>query len=569
MTITDEDAGPTPTLGLIGPGDLWYKDAVIYSLNVETYQDSNGDGIGDFPGLTSRVDYLHALGITCIWLAPFYVSPNRDNRYDVADYYAVDPRLGSLGDFVDFLRVARERGIRVMIDLVVNHTSNQHPWFLSARSSRDSSYRDYYIWANELPENSDQGMVFPGSESSTWSKSEETDSYYFHRFYWHQPDLNLGNPRVREEIRKIMGFWLEVGVSGFRIDAAPFLIERKGVLSNHAEARRPHTFFRYMRGFLSWRRGDAALLAEANVRMDEVSEYVGAGDKLQLLFNFWWNQHFWLAMATRDARPLAKAIGELALLPPPCQWANFLRNHDELDLSRLSATDRSAVYEAFAPDADMRIYDRGIRRRTASMLGGDRARRELAHSVLLATSGTPVLYYGDEIGMGDELSLSERESVRTPMQWSSSTNGGFSRARDADLVRPMVRDGGFSPAHINVEDQQRDPGSFLNWLHRAIGVRKKCRELSWGRMEALPSAAASVLVVRCSSQNTVLVTVHNFSAEPQSVTIDAGFPLRSGDGPAEVFNDRQYERWPGGAVAFPIAAYGYRWFRATAALDRA
>jgi maltose alpha-D-glucosyltransferase/alpha-amylase len=563
MTVDPTDLEPRPTLDLIGPGDLWYKDAVIYSLNVETYQDSNGDGIGDFPGLTSRIDYLHALGITCIWLAPFYVSPNRDNRYDVADYYAVDPRLGSLGDFVDFLRVARERGIRVMIDLVVNHTSNQHPWFLSARSGVDAPYRDYYVWAPEPPQNADQGMVFPGSESSTWSKSEETGSYYFHRFYRHQPDLNLGNPRVREEIRKIMGFWLELGVSGFRIDAAPFLIERKGVMSTAGESRRPHTFFRYMRGFLSRRRGDAALLAEANVPMDEVSEYVGAGDKLQLVFNFWWNQHFWLSLATHDARPLVGAIGELAPLPPTCQWANFLRNHDELDLSRLKPTARAAVYEAFAPDADMRAYDRGIRRRVASMLGGDRARRELAHSVLLATSGTPALYYGDEIGMGDELSLSERESVRTPMQWSSAANGGFSTAPEADLVRPVVRDGGFSPAQVNVEEQQRDPASFLNWMQRAIGVRKKCRELSWGRMEALALANGSVLVVLCRWQNSALVTLHNLSAQPQLVAVEQVLPA-SDDPPVELFSDRRYERWAGESTGLPLSAYGYRWFRTVA-----
>ncbi|HEY4307696.1 MAG TPA: alpha-amylase family protein [Gemmatimonadaceae bacterium] len=561
MKLDGSQSEPTPTLGLVGPGDLWYKDAVVYSLNVETYQDSNDDGIGDFPGLTSRVDYLHALGITCIWLAPFYVSPNRDNRYDVADYYAIDSRLGSLGDFVDFLRVARERGIRVMIDLVANHTSDQHPWFVSAQSSVDSPYRDYYIWSERLPENSDEGMVFPGAETSTWSRSDETGAYYFHRFYRHQPDLNLGNPRVREEIRKIMGFWLELGVSGFRLDAAPFLIERKGVLSQNGEARRPHTFFRYMRGFLSWRRGDAALLAEANVAMDEVSEYVGTGDKLQLLFNFWWNQHFWLAMATRDARPLAQAIDELATLPPTCQWANFLRNHDELDLGRLSPPARRAAYDAFAPDANMRAYDRGIRRRMASMLGGDRARRELAHSLLLAMSGTPVLYYGDEIGMGDELSLREREGVRTPMQWSNAMNGGFSRAPEGELVRPLVRDGGFSPAHLNVAEQQRDPSSFLNWLQRAIGVRKKCRELSWGRTEALASNNASVLIVRCGWQNAVLVTVHNLSAEPQSVHLDSAFVQSGDERPIEMFSDREYEEWPGRGAPLFVAAYGYRWLR--------
>jgi maltose alpha-D-glucosyltransferase / alpha-amylase len=543
---------------VLGPGDLWYKEAIIYSLNVETFQDSDGDGVGDFAGLTARVDYLHALGVTCIWLLPFYPSPNRDNRYDVADYYGVDPRLGTLGDFVDFLRVARERGIRVLIDLVVNHTSDQHPWFQAARADRGSKYRDYYVWADAPPANHAEGMVFPGVESSTWTRDEAAGAYYFHRFYRHQPDLNLANPAVREEIRKVMGFWLELGVSGFRLDAAPFLIERKGVQPDAVEARRPHTFFRYMRGFLSWRRGDAALLAESNIDMDEVEDYVGSGDKLHLLFNFHANQHLFLALAERRAAPLVEALREMPALPATSQWANFVRNHDELDLARLSAADRETIYRAFAPDASMRAYDRGIRRRLAPMLGNDRRRLELAYSLLLALPGTPVLRYGDEIGMGEDLALEERFSVRTPMQWAPTRNGGFSAAPAERLVRPVIADGEYGVARVNAADQQRDPASLVNWMQRAIGIRRSTPELAWGRWEPFDAGDPGVLAIRTVCRGQTVVTLHNLAAEPCVARFDAA--ILSGD-VTELLSDREY---PHGALAdgVPLDGYGYRWFRA-------
>ncbi len=544
---------------MLGPGDLWYKDAVIYALSVETFQDSDADGIGDFPGLTSRVDYLHALGVTCIWLQPFYPSPRRDNGYDIVDYYAVDPLLATLGDFVDFLRVARERGIRVIIDLVVNHTSDQHPWFQEARYNPRSRYRDYYVWADEPPADADTGMVFPGVEQSTWTWDSTADAYYFHRFYRHQPDLNLANPAVREEIRKIMGFWLELGVSGFRVDAAPFLIERKGVQPPHVEARRPHTFFRYMRNLLSWRRGDAALLAEANVAMSDVSDYVGSGDKLHMLLAFHLNQYLFLALATQRASALTEAITELASLPDIAQWATFLRNHDERDLSRLTGAERDAVYAAFAEDGEARVYDRGIRRRIAPMMRGNRARLELAHALMLALVGTPVLYYGDEIGMGDELTLPERDAVRTPMQWSTGNNAGFSRASEERLVRPLVSAAEFGPQNVNAAGQQRDEHSFLNWLRRAVGVRKTLRELSWGRMEVLDVGAPSVVALRCAWRGATLLTLHNLSERPISAEIPAA-ALGAPNGPCvEVLSDAAYEAWPEDAPAMALNAYGYRW----------
>jgi maltose alpha-D-glucosyltransferase/alpha-amylase len=545
---------------LIGPGDLWYKDAVIYAINVETFQDSDGDGIGDFPGLTSRVDYLHALGITCVWLLPFHPSPNRDNRYDVADYYDVDPRLGSLGDFVDFLRAARERGIRVMIDLVVNHTSDQHPWFQAARTDRGSRYHDYYVWADTPPLDAGKGMMFPGVETSTWSLDEASGRWYFHRFYRHQPDLNLGNPAVREEIRKIMGFWLELGVSGFRVDAAPFLIERKGIQPADVEARRPHTFFRYMRGFLSWRRGDAALLAEANILPAEVSDYVGTGDRLHMLFNFHSNQRVFLALATGRAEPLATAMRQLPALPLSAQWANFLRNHDELDLSGLSDEERRVVFGAFAPDPGMQIYERGIRRRLAPMLDNDRRRLELAHSILLALPGTPVIRYGDEIGMGEDLTLDERFSVRTPMQWTNGRHGGFSTApAQAVLVRPMICEGEYGTGTVNVADQQRDPTSLLSWMQRAIGIRRGCPELSWGSSCVLDVAEPSVLALCSATPERAIFCLHNLAGDRRDVRVDFG--LGDGDQMTELFSDSEYPPASDGHVA--LAPFGYRWLRVT------
>jgi maltose alpha-D-glucosyltransferase/alpha-amylase len=549
-----------PALEMIGPGDLWYKDAVIYSLNVETFQDSNGDGIGDFPGLTSRLAYLQGLGVTCLWLGPFYPSPGRDNGYDVADYYGVDPRLGTPGDLVDFVRQARERGIRVIIDLVVNHTSDQHSWFKSARADRESPYRDFYVWADEPPANAQEGMMFPGVETSTWTKDDVSGAYYFHRFYRHQPDLNLANPAVREQIRKIMGFWLELGVSGFRIDAAPFLIERKGLHAPHVEARRPHTLFRYMRSFLSLRRGDAALLAEANVPMNEIGEYFGDGDRVHMLFGFWLNQHLWLSLARKDATPLARAIRDLPPTDPTSQWVNFLRNHDELDLGALSAADRQTIYEAFAPDTSMRLYNRGIRRRTAPMLGNDRDLLELAHVIMLALPGTPVLYYGDEIAMGDELRLPEREGVRTPMQWSNTLNAGFSTADTERLVRPVISGGAFGYEAANAGDQRRDPDSFLNWLQRVVGVRRTCRELSWATANVLATEASCVLALEYQWGNTALLALHNLSNTPCTYH-PADAWAQSHTEMVEVLSDREYPRFTGSAEPIHLGPFGYRWLR--------
>ncbi|MBD2100680.1 alpha-amylase family protein [Leptolyngbya sp. FACHB-261] len=537
--------------------NLWYKNAIIYALDVKTYLDSDGDGVGDFAGLTQRLDYLAGLGVTCIWLQPFYPSPNRDNGYDVMDYYSVDPRLGTLGDFVEFTHQAREQGMRVLIDLVVNHTSDQHPWFQSARADRNSKYRDYYVWSETLPANAHEGVIYPGVQERIWNYDEQAKAYYLHRFYYHQPDLNIANPAVQEEIRKIMGFWLELGVSGFRVDAAPFLIRPKG--NQPTILNDPHRFLRQMRQFLSSRRGDAVLLAEADVEPHEVAPYFGEGDEMHLLFNFLLNQALFLAMASEQAEPLHHCLQALPPISPVGQWANFVRHHDELNLGMLSPAQRQVVFEAFAPDPDAQIYERGVRRRLPPMLAGDRRRLELAYSLLFSLPGTPVLYYGEEIGMGDDLGLPERMSVRTPMQWSPEANGGFSNADAAKLIRPVISSPEYGYAQVNVVAQHRDPLSVLNWMERLIRTRRECPEFGWGTLQILETGSASVFAHCCQYERRVAIAVHNLSAQACIVTLttkdlDAIYVT-------DLLGDQQYEPLNHNLAAIALAGYGYRWFR--------
>jgi len=418
--------------------DLWYKNAVIYCLSVGSFMDANGDGVGDFAGLMRRLDYLNGLGVSAIWLMPFQATPYRDHGYDICDFYAVDPRYGTLGDFVEFTHAAKQRGIRVLIDLVVNHTSNEHPWFREARRDPDSKYRDWYVWSKTKPKNADKGMVFPGVQKTTWTWDDAAKAYYFHRFYDFQPDLNTSNPEVQAEILKIMGFWIELGVSGFRMDAVPFIIATKGPAVTKPDEQ--FNMLRTFREFLQWRRGDCIVLAEANVLPEDDMEYFGDdGDRMHMMFNFQVNQHLFYALASGDTKPLIDAMKITKPRPATAQWGVFLRNHDELDLGRLSESQRQEVFAAFGPKPNMQLYDRGIRRRLAPMLEGDRKRLELAYSLLFTLPGTPVIRYGDELGMGDDLSLPERNCARTPMQWSDEEHGGFTKSEKPIL--PVISGG--------------------------------------------------------------------------------------------------------------------------------
>ena len=536
--------------------DLWYKNAIFYCVDVETFADGNGDGIGDFRGLTDQLDHIEAHGATCIWLLPFYKSPNRDNGYDIADYYSVDPRYGTLGEFVEFCHGAHDRGMRVILDLVINHTSIDHPWFQAARQDPQSRYRDWYVWSKEKPKNIHEGVVFPGVQDAVWTYDDVAESWYFHRFYNHQPDLNINNPAVQEEIQRVMGFWLELGVSGFRVDALPFVIE--GMTGK--DGGDPWAYLDAFHDFLSWRRGDAMLLAEANVTLDEVDQYFSGGHRVQAIFNFVLNQHTFLALARGQAEPIERVLRQLPELPVMAQWGTFLRNHDELDLGRLTDAEREEVYKIFAPEPGMRLYDRGIRRRLAPMLGGDADRIVMALSLMLALPGSPVFWYGEEIGMGDDQSLEERNAVRTPMQWSSERNGGFSTAPAEQLVRPVITDGPFGYKAVNVAKQRRDSTSILSRVGRVVRTRRLAREIGWGKTELVPSGHTNVLALRSSWRDGTVLTLHNLSDAPAEVRL--ALPNNPHLLPIMDERDEWDERDAGDTIELP--PYGFRWLRVQA-----
>jgi maltose alpha-D-glucosyltransferase/alpha-amylase len=541
--------------------DLWYKNAIIYCLSVSTYMDANGDGIGDFQGLVRRLDYLQGLGVTAIWLMPFQVSPLRDDGYDVADYYNVDPRYGTLGDFVEFTHAARQRGLRVLIDLVVNHTSNEHDWYKEARKDSGSKYRDWYIWSKKKPPRADHGMVFPGVQKSTWNYDAVAKAWYFHRFYDFQPDLNTSNPAVQAEILKIMGFWIQLGVSGFRMDAVPFVIGTKG--AKVKKSIEQYDMLRRFREFLQWRQGDCIILAEANVLPRTDMEYFGTdGDRMHMMFNFQVNQHLFYALASANTESLKAALKRTKSRPSTAQWGVFLRNHDELDLGRLSKCQQQTVFDAFGPKPEMQLYERGIRRRLAPMLNGDRRRLELAYSLLFTLPGTPVIRYGDEIGMGDDLSLPERNSARTPMQWSNEPQGGFTKSDKPFL--PVIKGGPYGFEHINVAIQRRYPESFLNWTERLIRMRKEVPEIGWGDFQIIPNKEPSILIIRYDWRNNSVMFVHNFDSKPREISFSTGakaattergqilINLLSDDHSRSDKNDRH---------RLVIEGYGYRWYR--------
>jgi maltose alpha-D-glucosyltransferase / alpha-amylase len=538
--------------------DLWYKNGVLYCLSVGAYMDSNGDGIGDFEGLVRRLDYLQGLGVTAVWLMPFQKSPQRDHGYDITDYYSVDPCYGTLGDFVEFTHAAKQRGIRVIIDLVVNHTSDQHPWFQEARRDPDSRYRDWYIWSKKKPPHADEGMVFPGVQKTTWTYDKEARQYYFHRFFEFQPDLNTSNPHVQAEILKIMGFWIELGVCGFRMDAVPFFIGTKG-----PNVRKPVEQFdmlRTLRAFLQWRLGDSIILAEANVLPKTNMDYFGDdGDRLQMMFNFQANQNLFYALASADTRPLAKALMKTKPRPATAQWGIFLRNHDELDLGRLTEKQRQSVFAAFGPEKHMQLYDRGIRRRLAPMLEGDPRRIRLAYSLMFTLPGTPVMRYGDELGMGEDLRLPERDAVRTPMQWSTEPHGGFTKS-DKPTV-PVIAEGPYGYEYVNAAQQRRDPDSLLNWMERLIRMRKEVPEIGWGDYEILDAGTPSVFAIRYDWRGNSALFVHNLDAKPREIWLSAGVEDDRGTRLIDLLAHNHCVADEKGRHHLLLAAYDYRWYR--------
>ncbi|WP_382308337.1 alpha-amylase family protein [Herbiconiux sp. UC225_62] len=540
--------------------DLWWKSAVIYCLDVETYMDWNGDGVGDFAGLANRLDYLAELGVTCLWLMPFYPTPDRDDGYDIVDFYGVDPRLGHFGDLVEVIRIARDRGMRVIADLVINHTSDKHPWFKAARSSRTNPYRDYYVWRDEPPAH-DGAPVFPDQETSNWQLDEKTGQYYQHVFYKHQPDLNITNPLVRDEIAKVMGFWLQLGLSGFRVDAVPFLLDESGIIDGSRLLPDPHAYLRSLRSFLGRRSGDGVLLGEVNLPRDEQEVFFGGveGDELTMQFDFISMQNMYLSLARQDAGPLIAALESRPVGSPDSQWANFVRNHDELTLDKLSDSERQEVFAAFGPEERMQVYGRGLVRRLPPMLDGDPRRIRMVYSLLFSLPGTPVLFYGEEIGMGENLDAEGRMAVRTAMQWNAGATGGFSAARPSRLRNAVVA-GGYGPEHVNVEQQRRDPSSLYSFIRMLVQHYRNAPEFGWGAFEVLPVESASVLAHSLTWDDRQVIALHNFAASPVSVPLDLG-RAHAGCEVSELLTGESSHADAAGRTTIQLDGYGFTWLR--------
>ena len=523
--------------------DLWWKDAVVYCLDVEMFYDSDGDGCGDLLGLTERVDYLAGLGVSVLWLMPFYPSPNRDDGYDITDFYAVDSALGTLGDFVELVRTCRDRGIRVIVDFVMNHTSDQHPWFQAARSSPDSPYRDFYVWSDERPEEKPGSVVFPDQETSTWAFDRKAGQYYQHSFYKHQPELNLSNPAVRDELAQVMGFWLEQGLSGFRVDAVPFLIE--GAMDD------PHQIVRDLRAYVNRRVGDAVLLGEVNLPPAQVREFLGDedGDELHMVLDFIGNQAMYLSLARGSATPLAEALRTFPELPQTASLGRFVRNHDELTLDKLSQEERDEVFARFGPDESLQLYGRGLRRRLPTMLDGDERALRMVYSLAFSLPGTPVLFYGEEIGMAENVDIEGRYAVRAPMQWAP--DGGFTLP-GVEPRRPMV-EGAFGPERVNVKDQRRDPGSLLNWFERLIRRRRECPELGFGSLTILDVGSDAVFAHRVDWEDATIVCLHELAGKPVTVEL----PVDDGEALVDLFEHADCEL----PATLQLEPYAARWFR--------
>jgi maltose alpha-D-glucosyltransferase/alpha-amylase len=504
-------------VGRGAPG-AWYKDAVIYEVPVRAFADSNGDGIGDFPGLTSRLDYLQDLGITAVWLLPFSPSPGRDDGYDITDYREIDPAVGTLADFRAFLEAAHGRGIRVITELVLNHTSDRHPWFERARRApRGSVERDFYVWSDDPSALGEARIIFRDAESSNWAWDPVSEAWYWHRFYRHQPDLNFRTPEVRRAIFDVVDFWLGMGVDGLRLDAVPFLFERDGTTCESLPET--HGFLRDLRTFAEARYSGTCLLAEANQRPADAAAYFGEGDEAHMAFHFPLMPRLFLSAALEERGPLVDVLSETPPIPDACQWAVFLRNHDELSLEMVSQEERDLMYRAYAADPRARLNE-GIRRRLAALMEARRPRIELLHGLLLSLAGSPVLYYGDEIGMGDDLMLNDRLGIRTPMQWSAGRGAGFTAAQEARLQPPVIRENGFGPHAVNVEDQASDPFSLLNAVRRLIAIRRRHPVFGRGSLDLLDVGNEHVVAfVRRSSEEHVLVAA-NLSSSSQDVVLD-------------------------------------------------
>jgi maltose alpha-D-glucosyltransferase/alpha-amylase len=535
---------------------LWYKDAIIYQLHVKTFADSNGDGTGDFRGLTSRLDYIRDLGVDCIWILPMYPSPFRDDGYDIADYGAIHPSYGTLDDFREFLGAAHERGLKVITELVLNHTSDQHQWFKEARASKDSPRRDWYVWSDRDDRYAGVRIIFSDTERSNWAWDPDSQQYYWHRFFSHQPDLNYDNPAVREEMWKVMQFWLGLGVDGFRVDAVPYLIEREG--TSCESLPETHDVVRFLRGRLNEHFPGRMLLAEANQSPEEVSAYFGQGDEFHMAFHFPLMPRMFMALRLEDRKPLVDIVERTPQIPETCQWGVFLRNHDELTLEMVNDLERAYMYDEYASDPNARV-NAGIRRRLAPLLEGDRRRIELMNGLLMSLPGTPIIYYGDEIGMGDNIYLGDRNGVRTPMQWSGGWNAGFSAADPERLAQPVISNPLYGYQSVNVAAQKRFDHSLLNWTSRLIKVRRSTRVFSRGSITFLNPTNHRVLAfLRTLDRDQVLV-VCNLAGTAQAVELD--LQSVAGSLPIEMFGKSVFPRIGELPYMLTLGPHHFFWFR--------
>jgi maltose alpha-D-glucosyltransferase/alpha-amylase len=534
---------------------LWYKDAVFYEVHVRGFFDSNGDGIGDFGGLAEKLDYLQWLGVDCIWLLPFYASPLRDGGYDIADYYAVLPEYGTLDQFKAFLDAAHTRGIRVIADLVINHTSDQHPWFQEARGSPDSPKRDWYVWSDSEQRYAGARIIFRDTERSNWTWDDEAKSFYWHRFFRHQPDLNYDNPAVQQEMIDVVSFWLEMGIDGFRVDAAPYLFEREE--TNCENLPETHAFLKRLRAFVESRYPNALLLAEANQWPEDVAAYFGDGDEFHMCYHFPIMPRLFMALRQEDRRPIVEILERTPEVPARCQWGIFLRNHDELTLEMVTDEERDYLYDEYAKDRRMRL-NLGIVRRLAPLLDNNRQRLELLHALLFSLPGSPFLYYGDEIGMGDNIYLGDRDGVRTPMQWSPDRNGGFSRADFARLYFPVNMDPVYGYQSVNVEAQQRYSSSLLNWIREMIRLRKQQHLFGRGAIGFVKPENRKIFAFTRTYENETALCVFNLSQHAQPVELN--LERYRGLVPVEMLGQARFPPITDQRYQLALAPLGFYWF---------
>lgn len=534
----------------------WYKDAIFYQVYVRGFQDSTKDGSGDLRGVIERLDYLRDLGVDCLWLMPIFQSPLRDDGYDVSDFKQIDPTIGTVADFEKLTEAAHQRGIRIISDLVVSHTSDQHAWFQAARRDRYSPYRDYYVWSDTDTKFPDARIIFTDTERSNWTWDHEARQYFWHRFFSHQPDLNYDNPAVRQEMLDIMAFWLDRGIDGFRVDAVPYLIEREG--TNCENLPETHAFCKEMRRLVDERYPGTLLLAEANQWPSELVNYFGDGDEFHMAFNFPLMPRMFSAIRREQARPIIEIIESLPSIPTSCQWAVFLRNHDELTLEMVTDAERDYMYSEYAKDPRMRL-NVGIRRRLAPLMQNGRRQIELLYSLLFTMPGSPVVYYGDEIGMGDNIYLGDRNGVRTPMQWSGDRNAGFSGADPSQLYQPLILDPIYNYQAINVESQLRSPTSLLLWLRRLIQVRKAFPVFGRGTSQFINCENPHVVAYVRSYREQVVLIVANLSRFAQPVRLE----LSQFDGciPVEMLGNQKFPNVTAEPYFLSLGPHGFYWFR--------